>query len=71
MQSSARCCNNYATSVINCTLFCLTLARLFSLKLSERFQRKRVGTLENVISDLKRFRDMNSKGDGETNNKFM
>ncbi|KAK2548009.1 hypothetical protein P5673_031893 [Acropora cervicornis] len=38
---------------------------------TERFQRKRVGTLENVISDLKRFRDMNNKGDGETNNKFM
>ncbi|KAL9966083.1 hypothetical protein ACROYT_G024099 [Oculina patagonica] len=28
---------------------------------TERFQRKRVGTLENVISDLKRFRDMDHK----------
>jgi len=28
---------------------------------TERFQRKRVGTLENVISDLKRFRDMDNE----------
>lgn len=36
---------------------------------AERFQRKRVGTLENVISDLKRFRDMDSKDVGDADTK--
>ncbi|XP_068670646.1 PAXIP1-associated glutamate-rich protein 1-like [Montipora foliosa] len=36
---------------------------------TERFQRKRVGTLENVISDLKRFRDMNNKDARDSDNK--
>lgn len=33
---------------------------------TERLQRKRVGTLENVISDLKRFRDMDNKESTDT-----
>lgn len=35
----------------------------------ERLHRKRVGTLENVISDLKRFRDMDTKETENTDNK--
>lgn len=37
----------------------------------ERLHRKRVGTLENVISDLKRFRDMDSKETESTDNKSV
>lgn len=37
--------------------------------LTERLQRKRVGTLENVISDLKRFRDMDNKESVDTDAK--
>lgn len=37
----------------------------------ERLHRKRVGTLENVISDLKRFRDMDSKETESTYNKSV
>ena len=36
---------------------------------TERLQRKRIGTLENVISDLKRFRDMDSKESVDNDNK--
>lgn len=36
---------------------------------TERLQRKRVGTLENVISDLKRFRDMDNKESVDAENK--
>ena len=37
----------------------------------ERLHRKRVGTLENVISDLKRFRDMDTKETENTHNKSV
>ena len=37
----------------------------------ERLHRKRVGTLENVISDLKRFRDMDTKETENTDNKSV
>ena len=37
----------------------------------ERLHRKRVGTLENVISDLKRFRDMDTKETENADNKSV
>lgn len=37
----------------------------------ERLHRKRVGTLENVISDLKRFRDMDTKETENTDKKSV
>lgn len=42
------------------------LTLYISHNLAERLQRKRVGTLENVISDLKRFRDMDNKESTDT-----
>jgi len=45
------------------------VSKIFFYYPLERLHRKRIGTLENVISDLKRFRDMDTKETENTDNK--
>lgn len=61
----------FVVSIILLSFQQTDVSEIFCYYPLERLHRKRVGTLENVISDLKRFRDMDTKETENTDKKSV